>query len=263
MIIIALTNCWKVLSYRFMQTVLSIDGPPIWHAKTESTMQRKIKEKAKPGALKQRQQKSYHHGTWFQWTDMREVGSGAGEPTKLKQKGCAWLECAPIIDHKMESSPCRAPSWWSGEVVRHAEQRAIQHGRPTHSPYFCRAAACSLKGAEEEWKTTWAGRCQISSLIFHPKENFHRDYRNQIWGSHRTGERIIMKYLFQTKAKQKLTWFQNSVDELLAGDFAIMVSICSSEEVHDARFVVVHPIGIAFSPLGEIEALHSLHLQRI
>ena len=58
-----------------------------------------------------------------------------------------------------------------------------------------------------------------------------------------------------------LTGRHDAVNELLPGDLAIVVSVLASEEIHDARLVVVHPVHVASAPLVEIKVLHLLKLK--
>ena len=51
--------------------------------------------------------------------------------------------------------------------------------------------------------------------------------------------------------------------ELLPGDFSVVVTVLSAEEVHDARLVVVHPLHVAFAPVIKVKVLHALHLSGI
>lgn len=50
------------------------------------------------------------------------------------------------------------------------------------------------------------------------------------------------------KAERALTGRQDPINELLPGDFPILVFVDSPEKVHDARLLVVHPAHVLFPP---------------
>lgn len=66
---------------------------------------------------------------------------------------------------------------------------------------------------------------------------------------------------FQNTSCSLLTWLQDAIDKLLAGDSSVAITIFAPEEVHEEGFVVVNPLKIANAPLFEIEVLHALHLR--
>ena len=58
-----------------------------------------------------------------------------------------------------------------------------------------------------------------------------------------------------------LTGSHNAVYELLSRHLPVMIPVLTSEEVHDARFVVVHPSHVPPPPLIKVKVLHLLRLQ--
>lgn len=50
-----------------------------------------------------------------------------------------------------------------------------------------------------------------------------------------------------------LTGGQNSIDEFLPGDLAILVFVNPPEEIHHSRLLMVHPTHVLFTPDIKIE----------
>ena len=63
--------------------------------------------------------------------------------------------------------------------------------------------------------------------------------------------------------RSKHTWLQNSINELLAGDSSVVITILLAEEVHNTWFVVVHPSHVSLTPLIEVKVLHTFNLKKI
>ena len=57
-----------------------------------------------------------------------------------------------------------------------------------------------------------------------------------------------------------LTGLQDAINELLACDLAVVVTVLLAEEIHHTRLVVVHPPHVATSPLVKVKVLHALQL---
>lgn len=62
-------------------------------------------------------------------------------------------------------------------------------------------------------------------------------------------------------ASWTLTRCQDAVDELLPSDLSILVLVNASEEVHDARLLVVHPAHVLFPPYVKVEIGKLLELK--
>lgn len=59
-----------------------------------------------------------------------------------------------------------------------------------------------------------------------------------------------------------LTGGQDALDELLPGDFAILIFVNAPEEVHDARLFVVHPAHVALPPNVKVKVGKLFQLEK-
>lgn len=55
---------------------------------------------------------------------------------------------------------------------------------------------------------------------------------------------------------------QNAINELLPRDLSILIFVNASEEVHDARLLVIHPAHVLLSPYVKIKVGKLFELQR-